>query len=333
MWHFKMTNSPKNKKILAREILLFFSILLLNGLIFIFFHSRNYFYERKVISLQTKLTSINKQIDSLPVDIIKKIYDKLQTNFVVNYTINGIVYVIPKMKEHLFLTDYPTAKLQLPHKEGFSVSDTKKKLVLYNTYKTPNGSIVQESVLRSKYGVRFDELVSDSTLTLYTENPSTGFPIISYPMIFSDSSITEVEESDVAVAKTMGARIYSDGVIFDYVDLQKFKDLLTDSIYRNKFYITFYKVYDIGTKLSFDSKIDISLKLNKEITIRHQKLLDEKNDCENNLTLSKDKAKSNKTIWSMVLWTLIISLLIAYPIRLCFKIVKWSLTTLRKNAT
>ena len=34
------------------------------------------------------------------------------------------------------------------------------------SYKTPNGTIVEESILREKYGSRFDELVSNGTFTL-----------------------------------------------------------------------------------------------------------------------------------------------------------------------
>ena len=36
-------------------------------------------------------------------------------------------------------------------------------------YKTPNGKIVEESILRKKYGSRFDELVSNGTFTLEEE--------------------------------------------------------------------------------------------------------------------------------------------------------------------
>lgn len=40
-------------------------------------------------------------------------------------------------------------------------------------YKTPNGSIVDESVLRQKYGARFDSLVGNGTFTLHTESVSS----------------------------------------------------------------------------------------------------------------------------------------------------------------
>ena len=38
------------------------------------------------------------------------------------------------------------------------------------SYKTPNGTIVEESILREKYGSRFDELVSNGTFTLEEED-------------------------------------------------------------------------------------------------------------------------------------------------------------------
>ncbi len=41
-------------------------------------------------------------------------------------------------------------------------------------YKTPNGKIVPESALRSQYGSRFDSLVSNGTLTEYSEQSASS---------------------------------------------------------------------------------------------------------------------------------------------------------------
>lgn len=336
-----MKNNLKNKKILAREILLFISILVLNGLVFVFFLLRNYYYERKEVSLQSKLSSISVQIDNLPDNAIKKLYDGLKDYFGVNYIINGKIYTLPKIKETRFLEKHPDAKLLPPHAEGFSIPDSSKNFILFgeaNMYRTPNGSIVSESELRKHYSERFESLVNDGTLILISPKVnSLSFPLSSNPdnkiMIFPDGSIREVYESDVDVAKSLGARIYSERGIFDYISLGKFKDLLKDSTYRNKFYSTFCTAYDFGTKEIFDSTIDSGLKLSSEVTILQQKLLAEKIVVEDKLNLSENKIKSNKNILNILLWTFIISLLIAYPLRLCFRVVKWSLKTIRKDTS
>ena len=80
------------------------------------------------------------------------------------------------------------------------------------SYKTPNGTIVEESILREKYGSRFDELVSDGTFTLEEEEvvkkKDSDFPVqeevtesiteVETPAISSESSeeVIEVELED-----------------------------------------------------------------------------------------------------------------------------------------
>lgn len=60
-------------------------------------------------------------------------------------------------------------------------------------YITPNGKIVDESVLRQKYGSRFNELVNDGTFSLYQETGRAK----KIKMIFPDGSIKDVDEADV----------------------------------------------------------------------------------------------------------------------------------------
>ena len=67
------------------------------------------------------------------------------------------------------------------------------------SYKTPNGTIVEESVLREKYGSRFDELVSNGTFTLEEEKvvkkKELDFPVQEEVT----ESITEVETPDASL--------------------------------------------------------------------------------------------------------------------------------------
>ena len=70
-------------------------------------------------------------------------------------------------------------------------------------YKTPNGKIVDESVLRKKYGNRFDELVSNGTFTVHEFGQ-----VKKVKMIFPDGTIKDIEEADIAVAKSLGGKIY-----------------------------------------------------------------------------------------------------------------------------
>ena len=67
------------------------------------------------------------------------------------------------------------------------------------SYKTPNGTIVEESILREKYGSRFDELVSNGTFTLEEEEvvkkKDLDFPVQEEVT----ESITEAETPDTSL--------------------------------------------------------------------------------------------------------------------------------------
>ena len=67
------------------------------------------------------------------------------------------------------------------------------------SYKTPNGTIVEESILREKYGSRFDELISNGTFTLEEEKvvkkKDLDFPVQEEVT----ESITEVETPDASL--------------------------------------------------------------------------------------------------------------------------------------
>jgi hypothetical protein len=121
--------------------------------------------------------------------------------------------------------------------------------------------------------------------------------------------------------------------VFDYLKLSEFKILLKDSSYRSKFYSTFSKDYDLGTRQSFESKIDTGFKFNNNIISKKQNLLNEKQLIQASLSLFKDSINDNKEILNITLWTFLILAIIVYPLRLCFKLLKWSIKTVRQNTT
>src|SRR6266542_1341895 len=253
-----MIDNPKLKKTLAREVLLFFSVLVLTGLVWISLLIRNYYYDDQTKSSQDKLIKITEHIDSLPSDKIKALYDGVNSDFVVYYIVNNDKYAIPKKEEQNFLKDYPTAKLLPPFPKGYSLFKPRDPLKI---------------------------LDRDSKL------------------------------------------------VFDYVESSKFRQLLKDSVYRSKLYSTYSKTYDLGTQLSFEAKVYAGLKFNNEIVKRQQELLHEKQVTQDTLYASKNSIKSNQEVWKIVLWIFIILAIIVYPLRLCFKLLKWSIKTVRQNAT
>lgn len=100
-----MKNKPRLKRVLAREILLFFAGLVLIGLAWSFLLIRNSYYENKVNSYSHKIKTLQIQNDSLPKDYIKEFYDKVSRYFVVRYTLGQDSLAIVKEKEQTFLYD------------------------------------------------------------------------------------------------------------------------------------------------------------------------------------------------------------------------------------
>ena len=74
------------------------------------------------------------------------------------------------------------------------------------SYKTPNGTIVEESILREKYGSRFDELVSNGTFTLEEEEvvkkKDLDFPIqeeVTESITEAETPATSLDSSEEVV--------------------------------------------------------------------------------------------------------------------------------------
>lgn len=268
-----MTDSSKFRKTLAKEILLFFGILVLTGLVWLFLFCRNYYYDNKTKSNQEKLSALNSQIDSLPFDKLKALYEGINKDFVNNYNVNNDKYIVPKKEEQEFLKDYPTAILLPTSPKGYSYTHLD---------------------IFKKFG-------EDGSL------PKPPLP--------------------------RGYSLLDSTIVFHFIALKTFRQFLNNDEYKDKLYEKFFQDYDLGTKLSFDSKIDTGLKFNDYITKREQKLLDEKQIAQNNFNTAKGNVKSNAGILKFLLWTLIILGIIIYPLRLCFILLKWSLKTVRQNAT
>lgn len=99
------TTTVRAKRIIAKEILLFFCGLGLFALIWGFLSLRNTYYNHKVNSYTEEVKSLQHQLDTLPTDYLKEFYDLTSKYFVVNYKLGKDTYAIPKEQEKNFLTD------------------------------------------------------------------------------------------------------------------------------------------------------------------------------------------------------------------------------------
>jgi len=95
----------KSKKIIAREILFFFSGIGLIVIIWFILTFSNSYYENKVVNSLDKIKTYQKQIENSPKNYIKEFYDKANRYFVLNYKYKGEYFSIPKEQEKAFLID------------------------------------------------------------------------------------------------------------------------------------------------------------------------------------------------------------------------------------
>lgn len=324
-------NNNITKKRIAREVLLFFGAAGLVGIIWLFLSMRNFYYENKRTNLKTEISSLTTQLDSLPKDRIKSIYDEVNQSFVVNYKVKSDRanpfevatldfhhaqydkddnYAIPKREEQAFLKDYPKAEKLPNYPKGYSF------FKLYSVSIKPNEIIKYYDTedLGRKIKGRYSEYSDISDIDL-------GKKVLKkYPQ-HTDSTI-----------------------VFDYVDLKTFRKLLEAPDYRINFYEIFqwdkyivngytesglpiFKNFDLGTRSTFE--IDIQQSLKNGETIEQSR-----NNISNEIELKKTSLKNaGESIWDndrvkwFLLTTILIVVIIIYPVRLCFLLIKWAIKT------
>jgi len=158
---------------------------------------------KKIDSTSVTAKSDNKIQTSLPIlDTISQI--DIPPFLKNKYLYNGKIFDFADIQDaakqsHLDVEAYiKKAGIVVIDEEGLPISRA-----ILKKYKTPNGKIVDESVLRKKYGNRFDELVSNGTFTVHEFGQ-----VKKVKMIFPDGTIKDIEEADIAVAKSLGGKIY-----------------------------------------------------------------------------------------------------------------------------
>src|SRR6266536_1284294 len=244
------------KKLIAREVLIFFSAITLILLFWGVLLLRNYYYQLQEDKNKGKLVLLTSELDRLPQDRIRALYDGIKQDFIVRYKIGNQEYDISKKNEKEFLFDEYGIKKNVD-------------------------SLPISSLAYSKHGDPLQILTKDSLL------------------------------------------------VFDYIDLEKFRQLIKNTDYRQKLYITFSNDYDLGPISVFESKIQEAIRYTKDIESRRQDLSSEKQLIEKQLSDAKVKQLSTNSIYKIIIWTSLIIGLIVYLLRTIYITIRWSLKTLK----
>jgi hypothetical protein len=289
---------------------------------------RNGYYNSKEKNLKEEITSLTTQLDSLPSDQIKKIYDGLCNNFVVNYKVENdpilaklnheeesVDYAIPKREEQEFLNDNPSAKHLQNYPNGYSY---------FRTYSVTlkNGEVVKYSD-KSELGKLVKRKYSE-----YSDMPDIelGQKILKKYQQHSDSTI-----------------------VFDFVDLESFRTFLKSKDYRDKFYQIFkwekYLVvdktedglpvfkkqiaYDLGSQEVFESSVLLGVKYDNAAIESRNKIEEEINSNKESIKIATASIWDSERIKWFLLTAVLIIAIILYPLRLTYLLIQWAIKTVR----
>jgi hypothetical protein len=117
----------KTKKIIAREILLFFGSVILTSFFFLCLVAWDYFLDKSINKLTESKNETLRRIEQLPPDRLKDLYDGgLKDIMIINYQVGDDKYAIPKNLEEEFLIDIPNAIKIGAYSKGYSYIKVQK---------------------------------------------------------------------------------------------------------------------------------------------------------------------------------------------------------------
>ncbi|NOT50836.1 MAG: hypothetical protein HOP10_06130 [Chitinophagaceae bacterium] len=284
------TAKPLLKKKIAKEVLIFFGGLVIVGLTWCFLLLRNNFYKTKKSNLKTEIQSLAQQLDSLPKDYLKELYDKTSKQFIVKYQVGQDIYLIPKGQEQEFLID-PLG--------------IKKKAILLPV--SPKGYSYTHLDIFKKYGG-------------YELYPKQKPPL---PGIVQDSTAVFDFVEQNKFREFLSSADYRDK-FYETFSKEKF---IIDSY--NDDGLPIGTVVDLGSHSEFDTTIQFALKNHASIAATKEDIsrkIEETNlSYKNAVTSIWSNSKTNNILLTAVL----ILAIILYPVRLSFFLIKWSFKTLK----
>lgn len=254
------------------------------------------YYNNKLKDFEHKSSEISLQLNGLPKDRIKDLYEGLKYKFVENYQVNTDRYSIPKEEEQEFLKDFPRAKHLKIYPKGYSHFKTNSISIDGQKIKYYDVAQLGKKIKRkfSAYADIPDEQLGQKILKKYPP------------------------QSDTAI-------------VIDYVELSKFRISFKNKEFRDILFSSFSDRYDLGTPTEIERKIQEGLKYTNETKILQDSLEKEKSQILATIKQEELKNLNSSSILNIVAWTGLIFAIILYPLRLCYLLIKWSIVTLKKN--
>jgi hypothetical protein len=118
---------------------------------------------------------------------------------------------------------------------------------------------------------------------------------------------------------------------FEFVSLNKFKELIKNEDYKNKFYNIFSDEFELGDKSVFDVKIKEGLSYTDSTEIVRNELTKRISKIKESITNENNNIWTDNELITCINYTALAFLIILYPIRITYIILKWSIQTLRQS--
>ncbi|WBU88414.1 hypothetical protein [Cellulophaga omnivescoria] len=290
----------KTKKIVAREILIFFgtvltSLLFLAGLML---------YKQYLISDTEKKSKLIKELkfekNSLPSNRVNALYENgLKNELFFYYKLGKDTIAVSKKHQEDFLVDefgiLKNVRQLENHKEYFSwfpstTINLEGKKITYKNYLELSNQIKQ----------------------IYP----------AYEDIEANTLVDKIRAKFVSKKDS--------SLVFDYVNYEEFRVLLENKNYRDNLYQFMNKEFDMGTLAEYEKKIAEGLKYNEDVIKRSKSINTKLTEIEQELKNKKSRLMEKSETFRMTFIVWLVLLGIAYPMRWTFKILKWSVNTVRK---
>lgn len=298
------------KRILAKEIILFFCGLGLFALIWGFLALRNTYYNHKANSNSEEVKSLQHQLDTLPTDYLKEFYDLTSKYFVVNYKLGKDTYAIPKEQEKNFLTDeygitkkaaslpahtIPSFEEVMGKKINGIDNSTNTHLTGYSSFKNPDplNILDKDSTIIFDY-VTFDKFREFATSENYQNKLFS---------VFSDSP----DQNGTVTVNSL-------------IDKPKFDPMKP-----------YNGIFDLGTLQHFKDRIKKGLNYNEKLKETKQKILEDIELKQKSVNAARNSILDTKEMNKILFIVLIVIGIVLYPLRLSVYSINWAVKTLRQK--
>lgn len=292
-----INNKIKYKKIIAKEIILFFIGLGLVILIWVFLLFRNYYYQNRKKTYSENLSSLTIQLDSLPTDNLKSLYNKVNKYFVVNYQNGQEKYSITKKEQSNFLNYYSKSNIKLVPLPFCSKG--------YSFYKFSD----RDSTLVFDY-IDFDSFQELIKSRDYRNNLFSTFST-------SNKYNIELKNGEVNIAD-----LYDEN-----------GELIPDFLRKKKPKFNPFQPYNerfnLGTAKEFENYIQKSIKYNDSTEITKSNLTNEMISISNKIESTSLDIWDNSEIFHFLVIAALINLALLYPVRLSYKLIRWAFNALK----